>query len=123
MTAQPKWAVEPIVGCANAAKTIGVSRRYFMDIIKDKPEYYEPRGRSFVFYPEHIKLIREGLSKCQPTGNPSGTRKRKGGRSISRSKPSDFESALAFVTEASKTSPEPKQKPSTKPPGKVTSIR
>lgn len=118
---QPSWAVEPIVGCENAAKVIGVSLRKFIDIIKEHP-HYEVRGKTYVFYPEHIRQIREGL-KCQPTGNRSGTRKRKGGRSISQSKAQGIESVLAFVTEASRTPREKPQKPSTKKPGTVTSIR
>jgi hypothetical protein len=53
----PSWAITPIRGVAAAAPVVGVSTRKLYDIIKTH-RFYERRGKSYLFYPEHIEELR-----------------------------------------------------------------
>jgi phage antirepressor YoqD-like protein len=55
----PEWAqaIQPIIGVSQAAKVLGVSERKLNEILQEHP-YYERRGRSYAFYPEHIEKLR-----------------------------------------------------------------
>lgn len=59
MTSLPKWAEDQVpVSMDNAAKLLGICRRTLVYKIKQFP-FYEKRGNKKVFYPEHIKMLRE----------------------------------------------------------------
>jgi hypothetical protein len=55
----PDWAIDmqPIIGVAQAAKVLGLSERKLNQILQEHP-FYERRGRSYAFYPEHIEKLR-----------------------------------------------------------------
>ena len=64
--ALPEWAQAIVpVDINGAATVLGVSRRYFVDLLKVHP-HYERRGTKKVFYPEHITALREALSLQYP---------------------------------------------------------
>lgn len=104
--ALPTWAVEPI-DMAGAAATLGVSRRTLVDALKDYP-HYERRGSKKVFYPEHIKALREGLATWQDL-----RRKRAATGSSTPAAPlvaDAFDRALERVTNAARKSSAPSSK-------------
>jgi len=79
-----------------AALLLGISRRFLVDVIKRYP-HYEPRGSKKVFYPEHIRLLREAL-KCQ-NSDPNEGRKTASGTLLEPSTESVLEKVLRLATE------------------------
>ncbi|RMC37525.1 hypothetical protein C9E81_01875 [Paracoccus alkanivorans] len=64
----PSWADEPL-DRHQAARALGICSRTLTDRLKQWP-YYERRGRKLVFYPEHIRQLREAF-KCQDCSSKS----------------------------------------------------
>ena len=61
----PDWAVEPLLGIPAAARVLGLSPRKLSDVLKEFP-CYQRGGRSYAFYPEHIKQLRAVLASLSP---------------------------------------------------------
>jgi hypothetical protein len=59
MSELPEWAKEIVpLTHDQAAQVLGVSRRKLWTILKDHP-HFERRGRANVYYPEHIRELRQ----------------------------------------------------------------
>jgi hypothetical protein len=75
-----------------AALLLGVSRRFLIEALKQHP-HYERRGAKYVFYPEHIAVLRAELASQGST-----TVKRSvSGIPLARSPESAYEAALELA--------------------------
>ncbi len=58
----PAWAQELVpITHDDAAKVLGVNKWQLYELLREHP-HYETRGRKRLFYPEHIKALREATA-------------------------------------------------------------